>query len=229
LKDAVARLQDDPEVLTAFARSAYRLGRISEARDAMTFVANAESPSAAEAERFLLLTAENAGSKPETLAEAEQTLAEEPDNLPALMVRGAHVSGSAENAAPIYERALEKYPSFDPARVRLAAIYMDDPEKLDQALKLAREARTNLPSDPELSGILGIISHHQGDHDYAAQVLQELATVRSLSASELFALGMSLAAGEETEAAAQNLKQAIEAGLPPDEIVQAQSALAELE
>ncbi|HEX7260224.1 MAG TPA: tetratricopeptide repeat protein, partial [Luteolibacter sp.] len=201
LKDAAAGLENDLSVISDYARAAYNLGRIPEARAAMTRVAAAATPAAAAGKRFLILTDAEAVKKEGVSSEVEMSLAKDPGKVPALMLRAQLEAAAGKSPEETYLEILKIHPRFGPARVRLAALYLENPEKLDQALSLAREARSSMPDDPELTRILALGNYRRGDFKYAAQLLGELAIKRPLLPGELLALGLSLANSEQPEKA----------------------------
>ncbi len=228
-KDASGEIGDNPAFQADFAEAAYLLGRTGEAREVIAPVAASESPESAAAKRFLLLTSPDAGEHPDAAAEVEKALAENPADVAALMVRGQLETIAGKDAVTTYREILKIQPGFDAARVRLAGVLLQDSTKLDEALSLARQARGKLPADADLAGILGIASYRKGDSRYAAQVLKELATQRTLAAGEFFALGMSQAAIGDKSGSVANLTSAIGAGLDDAQAAEAKAALAKAE
>jgi predicted Zn-dependent protease len=229
LKDASTVLESDFAVVSDYARAAYRLGRIQEARTAMARVPSSGAPESDGAKSFLLLTDAEASKQPAIAAEVEKALALNPKDPAALMVRGALDAAAGKSPEATYLEVLKLYPRFDPARVRLAGIYMEDPAKLEQALALATEARSRLSDDPELTRIFAIGNYRKGDFKYAAQLMAEIAIKRPLVPDELFVLGMSLANSKQPEKAREILGQALSAGLSEPSATQAKEALAKLD
>ncbi len=228
LKDASVRLEDNPTVVFDYALAAYSLGRIPEARAAMTRAAAAESPVAKDAKEFLTLTDPEAAKKSDIAAQVDESLARDPGFVPALMIRGSLEAAAGKSPEATYQKVLTLLPRFDPARVRLAAFHMEDPAKLDQALKLALEARANMPGDRELTRMTAIINYRKGDFKDAARLLTELATQRPLAADELLILGLSLANSDQPEKARQPLEQALKSDLSDHDAAQAKAALSKL-
>ena len=229
LKDASAVLESDFGVVYDYARAAYSLGRIQEARTAMTRVASAGTLESDDAKSFLLLTDAEALKQPEIAAEVEKSLAKNPQNVAALMLRGSLDAAAGKNPEATYLEVLKLHPRFDPARVRLAGIYIEDPAKLDQALSLATEARSRLSDDPELTRIFAIGNYRKGDFKYAAQLMSEISIKRPLVPAELFVLGMSLANSKQPEKAREILGKAVSDGLAEPAAAQAKEALAKLD
>lgn len=159
----------------------------------------------------------------------EKKLTADPTYLPALVVRAALQEKAGESPVDDYEKLLALYPQFDPARIALARIYLDDPKQLEAAEKLANAARERLANDSELSGILALINFRKAQFEYAAQLLKELSTKRPLSGRELFALGMSQAATKRPDEARKSLAEALKTDLPEADASRARSTLEELD
>ena len=200
-----------------------------EARTTIGRATSPESPISADGKNFLLFTQADASKQPGIAAEVEKALAKDPRNVPALMVRASLETAAGKSPEATYLEVLKLYPSFDPARVRLAAYYMDQPEKLEQALSIASEARARMPEDPELTRIFAFINYRKGDFKYAGQLLSELSIKHPLAPDELFVLGMSLANSQQPEKAREILDQAIKAGLPESDATQAKATLSKLD
>ncbi len=192
-------------------------------------ISGGTTPREKEAVEFLALTAPDRLQNPETRAIAESAISRNPDHVPALMVLAGIQDQDGGDPEKNYLRILTIYPKFDLARKALALHYLRDPKKTDEAETLALEARKRLRDDPDLTGILAIISYRKSKFDYASQLLKELATERPLTAQEHFALGMSQAATKNADAARHALAKALELGLPEAEIEQARATLESLD
>jgi tetratricopeptide (TPR) repeat protein len=229
LQEAALKLPADASVQVDYAWAAFSIGRADDARAAMAKLTPSDPAQASEAKDFLALTDPNATTDPATPERVEKKLAANPNYLPALMVRAALQEKAGENPADDYKKLLALYPQFDPARIALARIFLDDPKQLEAAEKLANAARERLANDPELSGILALINFRKGQFEYAAQLLKELSTKRPLNGRELFALGMSQAATKRPDEARKSLNQALQTKLPDADASQAKATLAELD
>lgn len=229
LKDAAAVLESDFAVVFDYARAAYSLGRVVEARTAMQRVASSDTPAAGDAQDFMVLTDSDALKQPEIAAEVDKALAENPQNVAALMLRGSLDAAAGKDPEATYLEVLQLKPRFDPARVRLAGLYVKDPQKLEQALALASEARFRMPDDPELTQIFATGNYRKGDFKYAAQLMSEISIERALAPDELLMFGMSLANAKQLAKAREILEQAISAGLPEADAAAAKEALSKLD
>jgi tetratricopeptide (TPR) repeat protein len=229
LKEAAIKLPDDARVTYDYAWAAYSMGQVEEARTAMAKVAESPTEHSQEARQFLQLTAPDAIDSSETTALTEATLERTPDSVPALMASAAFEARAGNPPVEIYRKVIGHYPNFDPARKALARICLDITGNLDEAEKLAAEARARLKEDSEITSILGIVNHRKGKHEYAAQLLGELASKRPLGGPELLALGLSQAAIKRTVEARRNLEEAIRCNLSAEEESAARRAIAQLD
>ncbi|PYK11626.1 MAG: hypothetical protein DME61_00175 [Verrucomicrobia bacterium] len=235
LKEAVRQRTNDASILHDLAWAAYSLGKVNEARDAMQKVLTTgpDSPQAADAKKFLALTALDENPKELMAAEIEvqKELKSNPDYVPALMAQAALYAqrDQVKPATEMYGDILRRLPDFAPAQKRLAALDVQDPSTVTAAYDLATKARKTLPDDPELSELLGRLSYEKKEYPRAIQLLQESARKRPLNANSLFYLGMSqLEARQKTEAR-EVLDQALVAGLQEPLAAEAKRALAELQ
>ena len=229
LVDASSNTGAEADLLEDFAWAAYSLGRIDEARTAMERAVERGLTDTDEATEFLSLTSPERLQNPETRTLAETVLTRHADHVPALMLLADSQEQSEEDAEQGYLKILALYPKFDMARKALAARYLNDPARIDEAEALVNEARRRLPNDTDLTGMLGMINFRNSNHEAASQFLMEVATQRSLSAAELHAMGMSQAALKQNENARASLTQALEAGLPEPEATAAKNALETLD
>jgi tetratricopeptide (TPR) repeat protein len=228
LQEAARKLPADAGVQVDFAWAAYSMGRVADARTAMGKLAPGDPAQAADAKDFIALTEPHAVANAATPALVEKKLAASPTYVPALMIRAALQENAGESPAASYAKVLEVFPQFDPARIALARVYLDDSKQLEAAEKLANAARERLKEDPDLSGILAILNFRKGQFDYAAQLLKELSAKRALTVRELFALGMSQAATKRPDEAHQTLTQALQAKLPEADAAKAKATLDDL-
>src|SRR5438552_133191 len=235
LQEAGRQRQNDPSILHDLAWAAYSLGKVNEARDGMQKVLanNPDSTKAADAKKFLALTALDENPKELVASEidVQKELKSSPEYVPALMAEAALLwqRGQAKSATEMYGDILRRLPDFAPAQKRLAALYAQDPSTVAAAYDLATEARKTLPDDPELSELLGRLSYEKKEYPRAIQLLQESARKRPLDADSLFYLGMSqLQARQKTEARGV-LNQALVAGLEEPRASEAKRALADLQ
>jgi tetratricopeptide (TPR) repeat protein len=229
LADAAALLPDDAALQRAFALATYSIGNLDAARSGMAKLVDDHRPLAEEAREFLTLTDPLAPANRNAIALAEQRLAADPHDVPALMLHATREGQSPAQRAATYSQILKSFPEFDPARIALARLLMDDPRQLDAAESLAHAARQHRGDDPQVSAVLAIVSFRKGKYPQAAQLLTELAAARPLSPTELAALGVSQARTSRAADARLTLTAAIAAGLTGPDSALAAATLAELE
>ena len=233
LQEAARLRQNDPALLSDLAWSAYSLGRVNEARDAMQKVLtnNPHPAHAADARKFLALTALSENPKDLAAAEAEiqKELQSNPEFVPALMAQAVLDAnqGQIKRATETYDNILRRWPEFAVAQKRLAALYAQDPSTLAAAYNLAAKARKTLPDDPGLTELLGRLSYEKKEYPRAVQLLQESARQRPLDANSLFYLGMSQLQARQTSEARGALNQALAGGLQEPLATEAKRALAD--
>jgi tetratricopeptide (TPR) repeat protein len=228
LQEAARKLPGEADVQYDYAWAAYSTGRVADARAAMGKLVASDPTRATDAKDFLTLTDPNAAADAGTPTLIEKRLAASPNDVPALMARAALQEKAGESPAATYAKALGIFPQFDPARIALARVYLDDSKQLEAAEKLANAARERLKNDPELSAILAIVNFRNGKFDYAAQLLKELSAKRPLTGRELFAQGMSQAATKRPAEARQSLTQALQTKLPDADAATAKVTLEKL-
>lgn len=235
LQEAARERGNDPLILHDLAWTAYSLGKVSEARDIMQKVltAGANSSEAADARKFLALTALDQNPKELTAAESDvqRELKSNPEYVPALMAQAAFDTqrGQTKAATETYSNILRRLPDFAPAQKRLAMLYAQDPSTVAAAYDLATKARKTLPDDPELAELLGRLSYEKKEYPRAVQLLQESARTRPLDANSLFYLGMSQLQARQKAEAEGVLNQALVAGLREPFATEAKRALADLQ
>jgi len=235
LQEAARQRQYDPALLHDLAWAAYSLGKVNEARDAMQKVLtnNPDPTQAADAKKFLMLTALDEHPKELTAAETDvqKELKSKPEYVPALMAEAALDAqrDQIKAATEIYSDILRRWPDFAPAQKRLAALYAQDTSTVAAAYDLATKARKTFPDDSELAELLGRLSYEKKEYPRAIQLLQESGRKKSLGADSLFYLGMSqLQARQKTEARGV-LNQALIDGLQEPFATEAKRALADVD
>jgi Flp pilus assembly protein TadD len=235
LQEAARLRQNDPALLSDLAWSAYSLGRVNEARDAMQKVLTSkpDPAHAADAQKFLALTALSENPKDLMAAEAEiqKELQSNPEFVPALMAQAVldTKQGQIKRATETYDNILRRWPEFALAQKRLAALYAQDPSTLAAAYDLAAKARKTLSDDPGLTELLGQLSYEKKEYPRAVQLLQESARQRPLDANSLFYLGMSQLQARQTAEARGALNQALAGGLEEPLATEAKRALADVQ
>ncbi len=137
--------------------------------------------------------------------------------------------GESKAAAAVYSEVLRRFPDFTPAQKDLASVYLEIPDKRDEAYDLAAKARRSLPDDPDVAQILAELSYDRKEFAYAAQLLQQSAEKKPLDAKYLYYLGMSQVKAKDKVQGREALDQALAAGLQDPLAKEARRAISELD
>ncbi|HEU6449244.1 MAG TPA: tetratricopeptide repeat protein [Verrucomicrobiae bacterium] len=232
LQQAALNQSADAEIQFDLANADYALGKIADAQSAMQTAATGNLPpeKAMEAKQFLDLTsATNSETATEQESVARGVLRSRPEDVPALMVVAmvAQKNSQTDVAEQNYEKVLERFPDFAPAQKQLAILYSQTPATVAKAASLARKALQNLPGDPELSKLLGVISFQRGDYANAENFL-ETAAQTSPDADVLYYLGAAQFHLKNREESRTALQRALALNLSGDRAADAKKLLAQL-
>ena len=232
LQESARRLPKDAEVLHDFAWTAYSLGKVGEARQTMQRLLTVapDSGQSKDARTFLDMTALGPNATASE-SEIEKVLNENPSYVPAQMARAEMLRQRRESkaAAAVYSEVLQRFPDFTPAQRDLASVYLEIPDKRDEAYDLAAKARRSLPDDPDVAQILAELSYDRKEFAYAAQLLQQSAEKKPLDAKYLYYLGMSQVKAKDKVQGREALDQALAAGLQDPLAKEARRAISELD
>jgi Flp pilus assembly protein TadD len=147
------------------------------------------------ATRFLkLVNAADTGSNAvATLPMAEETLAENPKHLPALMVKAVALAEQKQHseAVKLYERMMQLWPLFAPAARNLALLYFEHLNEPGKAFALGLKVRGEFPEDARLAKALGVLAFRSNDFDRAAHFLNVPASTDPEDSETAGYLGMS--------------------------------------
>lgn len=131
--------------------------------------------------------------KPEAAAAAlERVIPTRPARLSDIRVALAGVyqaQGRRAEAQRQYEQLVVEMPGSVDASVVLSTMYLEQRDKLQQALELALAAKRGRPLDPDIDLLLGRIYNEKGMGSLAVPVLEHAVEVRPGSASYHFHLG----------------------------------------
>jgi Tfp pilus assembly protein PilF len=115
----------------------------------------------------------------------------------------AQVRGNDAEARERYQKILKAHPRAPVAANNLAWIYADSGENLDDALRLARIARTGLPDVAEVSDTLGWVYYKRKQPADAVTAFSESVTKNPKNAIYQYHLGLAhLQAGDTGKARA---------------------------
>jgi len=148
------------------------------------------------------------------LEKTDRTLAADPHNLPALMLKGmiCQLRQDYAKAAEQYERILTIRPNFAPAANNLAYLYAEHLARPEAAFDLARKAREVAPDDPAIADTLGWIAYRRGDYKWALSLLEESAEKLPEDPEVLYHLAATYCALGRENAAQDALRRALAAG-----------------
>ena len=235
LLEAARDLPDRPDVAWDLARAQYALGQIPLAEETLRnlLAASPAFPGRADAEAYaaLIAAAKDPARATKALPTARRRLVLEPRCLPALVVTAvaAETQKDYRAVAGIYEKILSIDPKFLPATKRLASLYFRHLHDDDKAYKLIQGTKTELPDDPELNKIGGIIAYRKADYEGAVRAFQRVLGSNGDDTEALFYLGMSHNRLQEGDLGKGELEDALgRARLDPEQDREARATLRSL-
>ncbi len=140
----------------------------------------------------------------------QNALTLEPNNAEGLFYSGVIVEqtgGDLAKAESFYKRALEQDPGLVDAAANLAAVYLSEPARPDEALQLLNDALRKAPSDPVLLTNLGYAHFLKKDSENAAKAYSK-ALASQESAETRLQLGIVLFESGKAEEAVPHLLKA---------------------
>jgi tetratricopeptide (TPR) repeat protein len=147
----------------------------------------------------------NTKEEDKALANFQQAAAKNPNSVEPLMLMAVMQDQRKdyEAARANYEKVLAINPKFSAALNNLAYLYAERLNNLDRAYALAQQARTQLPSEPNIADTLGWILYRRGEYPYALTLLGESAEKLPNTPDVHYHLGMTYyMLGEEASARA---------------------------
>ncbi len=234
LKAAVEARADDANVQFDLAQAAYGMGKVSDARASFqkALSLGLDPGPATQAKQWLdLMTAVEQPALAAATGPASQSiLKSDPENVPALMVSAvvAEQQSQWDAAAQAYQKVLDHFPDFTPARKKLALIYVRNPQRINEAYALATKAREASPDDPDLTRLLGIIFFRQGDYRQAVNYLNQSVSAQPDDAEICYDLGLTQYHLKNMAESRTSLRLALKMNLPSDWAVEARRILAEI-
>ena len=234
LQETARKLPNDPEALRDLAKAAYSVGRVAEAVTALegALQLDATSTGANESRAMLelLALADNPAQAVAAAAKIAPLLKATPVNVPAHMVAGAisELKPDAQAAMATYDKVLEEFPDFLPAKKRLAILLVANGGDNKRAFDLGLKARAAFPDDAELARAFGIILYRQEDFPRALVLLKESSAKNSEDAELAYYLGLTEHRLKNRAAAKQSLQRALDLKLKADLAAEARKILTEL-
>lgn len=231
LQESARKLPDDAEVLRAYAKAAYSIGRVDDAQEIMQRLAKTPSltPASSEIASYLEMAALERSPSAEGAGKIQQALSADPSFVPALMARAAWAEKQADlpAAQQALEQVLARYPDFLPAKKKLVILAAASGPGGPKAYELATQVREALPTDAEVAGALGILAYHKGDFNRAAALLRESSGRLGEDARRTFFLGMAQHRLKD-KAAKATLQRALALGLGEPQAGEVRQTLTEL-
>ncbi len=119
------------------------------------------------------------------------------------------IEGQVDQAVDVYEELLAQNPMHGPSLNNLAYLYLDQPEKRQEALQLAYRAYRLSPTESAVLDTLGYALLHNGETEQARKVL-EAAAARLDHPSVHYHLALAYDASGEKQQARQSLQRALQ-------------------
>jgi tetratricopeptide (TPR) repeat protein len=213
LAEAVRELKA-PEASLELARSAYALGKVSEATELVSGIAKS-SPSKEQEEANRLLTALGT-AKPERDSLIRDALARTPDDPIILIAVAKELQrlGNRAEAGDHFDRVVQLLPDSPVMQKELAAFYLEDPTKLSLAHDYAAKARRSLPEDAGIAAILAETSFLRKEFGNARRLFEECEKAQPLTPRARYYLAVCNWELKDSQAAAEALRRALSEGLP---------------
>lgn len=146
----------------------------------------------------------------------EALLVKEPKNgqaLLALAELAARTGAAKDEVSKLINNAVAANPSEMAPRLLLINFHLNNKD-IKQAMSAAQDAQTAIPDSPELMDALGQTQQVSGDINQAIATYNKLATLQPMSPQPYMRLAELHIAAKNKEAAAQNLRKALE--IKPD-------------
>jgi len=141
----------------------------------------------------------------------DAALAEKPDHAEANYYMGVttEMLGDKKAAETFYKKALEHDPSLIEAATNLAALYLDDPARPDDAIAVLTKALAKMPDDASLNQNLAYAYGLKKDYANAGKAY-DAALAKAENPQIRFAYGALLFDAGEMAKAAEQLKKALD-------------------
>lgn len=154
----------------------------------------------------------NQGRADDALAHLIKAEALDPGSLPVLLALGEvyDIRDDLEKAEAYYQKVLEISPRHAGAANNLAFILAENPNRLEEAFRLANIARNQRPRDPDVMDTLGWVFYQRGSYLNALSELKESLELNPGSALTHFHYGMTLYKTKRFEKARLHLRKALE-------------------
>ncbi len=234
LLEAGRRAPADPEIALDLASVTFSVGQVNAAGAALqrALAGGTNLVRTVEARNLqaFLAAVSSAAAPPGVGAIVQETLARQPDHVPAMLTSAVLLeqAGKAAEAAAQYEQVLRRVPTCALAHRQLALLYagrLNDPKKAFDAATMAREA---FPDDPLVARALGILAGQRSEFARAAQLLTEAGRKIENDAELHYYLGRAQYNLKQSAPAKASLEKAVSLSLSPALAAEAKKMLAEL-
>ncbi len=212
LADSAAQGTMDPEQLYHWGMLQYVTGKTTLATNliAQSLATSVPFSAAPDARRFLE-QCRNPADALRLIKSTGVTPSLRPELLPGLMALADAYTrdDETEKALALCEKLTQQFPDFTPAYRALALGCLGQTNAADSRYPLLTKARELLPEDPYVGFALGAAAARQGQHAYAARILQASANQLPDRADLHYLLGQTYYQLSKPAAARQALQQAL--------------------
>jgi putative PEP-CTERM system TPR-repeat lipoprotein len=152
-----------------------------------------------------------AGKSDEAIAQYKEILEKQPEFIQAYLALAAlyEAKGGLEEAKKMCEKALTINPDFAPAANNLAWLLLQQGQDPDNALALAKRAKSLLPDDPRIIDTLGLALITKGLYSSAVSELKLGADKAPQNPTILYHLGLAYWKNGEKDQAVETLNEAL--------------------
>ncbi|MEP6662518.1 MAG: tetratricopeptide repeat protein, partial [Verrucomicrobiota bacterium] len=233
-QESARKISGDANLIYDLALSDYALGNLNEAqaniKNALQMKGSFSRADEARRLSTLIEAYQKQSTDQPTIALVQQTLAADPNNIPALMISAnlQKQKGNAGDAAKIYEGILSRNAFFTPAIREKTILNAQSPgdEKSNYALGI--KAREAFPDDPDVAKAVGILSYRKGEYQRAVQLLRESARQKTKDAEIFYYLGLAHLKLKENKESKEALQQSLSLNLSGKMAEEAKRVLSEL-
>jgi tetratricopeptide (TPR) repeat protein len=229
-REAAMEFPEHPEVQYHFGMAAAAMGRIAEARSALSIASGAADFSEREDAAKWLELLKTGGQM--SVSAIEALLQAQPKDviLQSLLAEALERSGDYARAVGEFGKILEANPLNISAALRQAGIYARHLGEKEKALAIARERRPQAEDDPFLAGMLGGVFYEAGAYKEARQVLLAVAQDLANKPEELRYLGLATYCEGDVAGARREMEKALESlkAVPGQPLIPAVTTFMEL-
>jgi Flp pilus assembly protein TadD len=170
------------------------------------------------------------GRTSEAIFELDKLSAKQPKLVGVHVLKGMLFENQRrrEDAKQSYLQALTLDAHSPIAANNLAWLYAEGNEKLDEALELARNAKSQRPDSPDIADTLGWVLYKKGLFDLAIGALRDVAQAHPERGDIQYHLGLAYLKNGDTVQARDALQKALSGQLPPSQAAEVRTALKQI-